>query len=79
MPSIRIGDLAFITAEEHLLAFKRREGDETTLCVFNFSNRPMAYDFDLPEARELILSNVGVEPHNIENELPALTGYWWKI
>ena len=76
---IRIGDLAFITAEEYLLAFKRKQGDETILCVFNLSNRPLEYDFELPEKRELIISNIGVEPHNIENEIPALTGYWWKI
>jgi alpha-glucosidase len=41
-PSLVIGDLALVQANESILAFERRGGGERILCLFNFSNRKIS-------------------------------------
>ena len=38
-PSLVVGDIRFLPSEDDIVAFTRRSGDETTLCIFNLANR----------------------------------------
>ncbi len=35
LPALRLGDIAFLDAEDGLIAFERRHGDSAVLCLFN--------------------------------------------
>jgi alpha-glucosidase len=42
-PALRLGDLAVVHAENTLLAFERRWGEDRVLCVFNLGNETAAW------------------------------------
>jgi len=48
-PALRTGDIAFLDAPEPILAFVRREAGQSTLVVFNLSDR--ALEWTLPAAQ----------------------------
>ncbi|MBI1199610.1 MAG: DUF3459 domain-containing protein [Phenylobacterium sp.] len=42
-PALRLGDIGFLEAREPVVAFTRRHGGETILCVFNFGTEPQVF------------------------------------
>jgi alpha-glucosidase len=67
------GDLDFLEADDPLLAFVRRDGDEAIACVFNLSAEPRVFADPALEAAELLWlrtgeadlrgGSVGLSPH----------------
>ena len=43
-PALVTGDIAFLDADEPVLAFTRRSGGESLLVVFNLSSTPQKWD-----------------------------------
>lgn len=71
-PAIRRGDILFVDSPEDVLAFERVEGKERILCLFNLTDRALAW---APEATGTRLAAIGVEGEAIPAVLPPLSGY----
>ncbi len=68
-PVLRAGSMAFESAPEPLLVFRRGEGAEALLCAFNLGEAPVAWD--LPQGWRIVES---VNLPGLDGALPPLAG-----
>ena len=53
-PALAVGELTLVAATDTLLAFERREGDETLLCVFNLGPEPVTWSPAQPDGWRVV-------------------------
>jgi len=69
-PVLRTGSMTMVTARDGLLVFRRGEGDETLLCVFNLGHEPI--DWPVPVGWQVVEAVNSPDPQS--SPLPPLAG-----
>ncbi|MGO7251830.1 alpha-glucosidase C-terminal domain-containing protein, partial [Rhizobium brockwellii] len=54
-PALAVGDLTLLHADEQLLAFERREGEQRLLCLFNLGDTPVTLPPALPRGGRVLV------------------------
>jgi len=74
--ALRTGDIAFLDAKDDVLAFERKSGSETVLCVFNLAPAPASFsDARLAQTRALLAANANASASGGELSLGPF-GAW---
>lgn len=78
LPALAAGDINLLKTPEEIIAYTRRVGNETVLCVFNLSDRPVSWSPKmLLGATTLLATEKSVETVDITPDtLEPQSGYW---